>query len=71
MDTLTQCFTIFFKTRNKFLNIWVNLKSTTVCHVFRLTKQDDDFGVTFDHFWSERRSLDSWDSIENWTQSET
>ena len=29
----------------------------SVCHAFRLTKQDDYFWVNFDHFWSEHHFL--------------
>jgi len=42
------------------------VRSYLVCHTFRLTKRGDYFRVFFDHFWSERHFLGSWDSIENW-----
>ena len=32
----------------------VTIETYTVCHEFRLTKPDDCFWVTFDHFWSKR-----------------
>ena len=39
------------------------------CHWFRLTKRDDYFRVTFDHFWSLCRC--SWGNKVNWLEYKT
>ncbi len=50
---------------------WTHSVTQSVCHGFRLAKQDCYFWVMFHHFWSNFHFWGSWSSIKNWLKSKT